>query len=126
MQRRGYVLVPAFHRRAGLAGWAEVALQPVREQPADGRFAVAERHLDAVPVMREVGQPELEVHAAAEPYDAAELVVIDGIAVRREAHRLVLVAVLPHAQVLGYRRVVEAEGVREEDVALDVQVRTAA
>ena len=53
-------------------------------------------------------------------HDLAEFVEISGLAIRRQAHHLVFVAKFPEAEILGDRRVVHAQGMREGHGAVDL------
>jgi hypothetical protein len=112
--RRGDVLVVFRHLAAGLAGRAERLHHPLGEDPTDRRRLVVPGHVDALAVVGEVVQPELE-QRPVELDEPAHLVEVHRLAVRSEAHDLSLVAVVREAEPLRDRRVEDPERVREEN-----------
>ena len=79
------------------------------------------RHVDALVVVREVVEVQLE--EVRRLHELAHLLAVDvGVAVRGEAHHLALVAVLREAQPLRDGRVEDAERVREEHAVEHVEV----
>ena len=114
LERRGDVLVVLRQLGARLARRPERLLHPVGEQAADRRRLLVPRHVDAFLVVHEEVELELEA-VAVELHELAHLrQEALGVAVRREAHHLALVAVLREAEPLRDGRVEDPERVREE------------
>ena len=115
LERRGDVLVvTSVELGARLARRPERLLHPVGEEAADRRRLLVPRHVDAFLVVHEEVELELEA-VAVELHELAHLgQEALGVAVRREAHHLALVAVLREAEPLRDRRVEDPERVREE------------
>ena len=117
LQGRRDVLVARLERlRAVRARGAEQLLHAGAPQGRQlGRPAVP-GHGGAFDVVAEA----VEAEVVAEPvaaHDVPELVEVGGLAERREAHDLVLVAVVREPEVLRHGGVVHAERVRERDLA---------
>ena len=78
------------------------------------RRAAGPSVVGALLVVTEVTQRELERAVGPELHDAAHLGHVARLAVRREAHHLVLIAIVRKAEELGDRLIEDAERVREE------------
>src|SRR5438552_17706046 len=74
-------------------------------------------------MVREEPKAETEAHFTSIPGrdDTAKLIAVLGVAVRRQAHHLVLVAKPPEPQVLADGRVAKPERVRESHRAVPLQ-----
>ena len=101
-------------RPAARAGPSSASSAGANSVPTDGLAAVP-LVVDLLAVMAEVVEVELEGPVVAQPHDLAHRVEVARLAVGREAHHLVLVAVVREAQVLRERLVEDAERVREVD-----------
>ena len=90
-----------------------ISLSALRGRSAEERVHLRRRH-DVVVAVAEVGhvQAERAVFLQVEQL-LDDHVAIDRLAVRRQAHQLVLAAVDLEAREVGHRRVQETEGVRE-------------
>src|SRR5437879_4558664 len=109
-----------FNRCAGRAFRAEPLSEKIAVELADLRLAVAPGHFRAGLMVHEVIQPEGKTDVAVELDDLIEAVAIFRLAVGSQTHDLVLIAVIPETQVLGQRRVIDAEGMRKGDGTLNV------
>ena len=74
-------------------------------------------------MVREEPKTETEAHFTSIPGrdDTAKLIAVLGVAIRRKAHHLVLVAKPPEPQVLADGRVAKPERVRESHRAVHFQ-----
>src|SRR5271166_2080847 len=102
-------------RRAGIACGSEPLREKIGKKPAELWLALAPGHIAAAAIVDEVFRSELEVHppAVRSDHDSAELIDHLRLAIRRESHHLVLVAVAIEAEILGKRRVVNPERMRK-------------
>ena len=114
LQRGGDVVVVARELGVGGPGGAEGLDHPVGEDPPDRRRPLVPGHVDALLVVQEVVEAELE-HRPVELHELAHLVEVARLAVGREAHHLALVAVVREAEPLRDRGVEDPERVRVED-----------
>ncbi len=100
--------------RVGRAGGAERLDHPVGEDAPDRRRPFVPGHVDALLVVQEVVEAELE-HGPVELHELAHLVEVARLAVGGEAHHLALVAVVREAEPLRDGGVEDPERVRVED-----------
>src|SRR5580658_6444196 len=99
--------MPLAERFSLFARGAEPLFEVWRKQTAQDRrrARIAPGHFRTLGLMREVLQAQTKRHSAYGVHDSAKLVEKFGLAVRRQAHHLVLVSELPEAQILSERGV---------------------
>ena len=97
----GHILVVRGQLRIGEARRAEGVDVPRREDGADGGGAGFPAHLDAMAVVREVVQVQLELPRVRQAEDLPELVQAARLPVRGQPHHFPLVPVLAETQILG-------------------------
>ncbi len=121
----GDVLVRRSQLAVRLPRRPERLLELLRVETADRRRPLVPGHVDALLVVQEVVEPQLE-EVAFRADDPAHLVEEARGAVRGQAHHLALVAVLGEAEPLGDRGVEDPERVREEHSLEDPERRSTA
>src|ERR1022692_1307549 len=126
LHRAGDVAVALLERILWASARAEQIFQRLREEIGKRRRASLPGVGRLVAVMAEVGEVQLEAAVRSELHDLAHLVQLAGLAVRREAHHLVLIAIVREAEILGQRLVEEPKRMREVDAPLYREFVTAA
>ena len=121
LERGGDVAVSLGQLAPRLAGGAERLLHPVREESPDRGRLLVPRHVDALLVVHEEVELELEPVAVELHQLAHSIEELLGVAVRRETHHLALVAVLREPEPLRDGRVEDPERVREQDAVEDLE-----
>ena len=126
LQRAREVLVPLLQRLVAPARRPEQIRERRRiERPDRGR-AVVPLVLDLLAVMPEAVEVQPKAPALLQRHDLAHRVEIRRLAVRRQSHHLVFVAVVRKAEELRDRLVEDAERVRKIDALLDLDRGAAA
>ncbi len=126
LQRSGDVLVPLADLFLRLPRRPQFPRQPLRPERADPRRPFRPRHVDAVPLVAEVLEPQAESLLRVRANDLAEQVEELRLPVRRQPHHLVLVAVSVEPQVLGDGGVEKAQRMRKRHLAVHVDAVPAA
>ena len=122
LERCGDIVVALFQRLSGRPSRAEGLHHALAEQLGHDRLTGVPGHLRPHPMVPKVVHVQFEIQPATGADHALEHIAVDRFAVRRQPHHLVLVPVLGEAEVLGHRRVIQAQGVREQHPAPDLYV----
>ena len=122
LHRTGDIAVPLLERFFRPTPGAQQLLERRREEIAEFRRAGGPRIGDALPVMPEIGEIERKGAILCQFDDLAHRLHVRRRPVRREAHHLVLVAVIGKAEILGQSLIEDAERVREIYPTLDRDV----
>ena len=122
LEGRGERLVLRLERILRPPGRAQESLELGRVDRAHRRLAVVPRHAHAFRVVAEVAQVQLEPAAGHEMDQLAEPGDVARLAVRREPHHLILVAVLGEAEVLREGEIEESQRMGEVDPVHDVEL----
>src|SRR5437773_12519197 len=109
LERRGDILMPLLDGGAGLSRCTQPLFCIGRKEPTKrGRpIRLAPGYLGAVSVVDEIVESEREWGSVRRADDAAELIEMGGLAIVRQTPHLVLISILPEAEKLGERGVVE-------------------
>ena len=126
LRRAGDVLVTLLQRLILAARRAEPLRKLAREQGPHHGLAVLPCVLEFLAVMAEAREIQREAAIALEPHDAAHGLEVFRLAVGRQAHHLVFVAVVRKADELRDRLVEHAERMREMHAPIDADLAAAA
>ena len=119
LDRAGDVAMPILERIIRRAARPQQSFQRGREQVA--KLGRAARPLigDLLLVMAKIGEIELVSTIGSKPYDLSHGVHECRLAIGREPHDLVLVAVMRKAEILRQRLIKDAERMREIHASVD-------
>ena len=124
LRRSRDVAMTLLERRVAALGTEQLDKRR-RVQPAHVRLPPAPLVVDLLLVVAEVGEIERKSAVPRQPHDPAHLVEVTRLAIGREPHHLVLVAVVRKTDELRDRLVEHAERMRERHPAIQAQRRTA-